>query len=152
MDILADGELDLSDSVLEQMDIVVASVHSHFNQEAPQMTDRLLRAIANPNTSLIGHPTGRQLLRREPYKFDYDKVFEAAAKTGVAMELSTRYQAPHITLVREAFAAGARFAVASDGHHAGAIGAIDYPRRLIVELEIPDDRFFLPERRLAVYV
>src|SRR5688572_4283273 len=56
VDILADGSLDLSDSVLEQMDVVIASVHSHFNQEAPQMTDRLLRAIENPNTSIVGHP------------------------------------------------------------------------------------------------
>src|SRR5215813_6870269 len=61
VDILAEGELDLSDSVLSQMDIVIASVHSHFNQESETMTDRLLRAIENPNTSLLGHPTGRQL-------------------------------------------------------------------------------------------
>ena len=67
VDILADGELDLSDSVLEQMDIVIASVHSHFNQEPAQMTDRLLRVIENPNTSLMGHPTGRMLLRRDGF-------------------------------------------------------------------------------------
>ena len=59
VDILPDGSLDLSDSVLEQMDIVIASVHSQFNQDRAAMTDRLLKAIANPNTSLIGHPTGR---------------------------------------------------------------------------------------------
>ena len=72
VDILADGTLDLSDSVLEQMDVVIASVHSHFQQEPAQMTDRLLRAISNPNTSIIGHPTGRVLLRREGYTFDMD--------------------------------------------------------------------------------
>ena len=65
VDILADGTLDLSDSVLEQMDVVVASVHSMFSQERQQMTDRLLRAISNPNVSFLGHPTGRLLLKRE---------------------------------------------------------------------------------------
>jgi DNA polymerase (family X) len=88
VDILADGSLDLSDSVLEQMDIVIASVHSHFNQDRDTMTERLLRAVANPNTSLIGHPTGRLLLRRDAYAFDLDAVLKAAARHKVAMELN----------------------------------------------------------------
>src|SRR5207302_11474536 len=79
VDILAEGELDLSDSVLEQMDLVIASVHSHFQQERAEMTDRLLRAISNKNVSLIGHPTGRILLRRDAYDFDMDAVLKAAA-------------------------------------------------------------------------
>src|SRR5947207_13266614 len=74
VDILADGSLDLSDSVLEQMDIVIASVHSHFDQTPLEMTDRLLKAVENPNTSVIGHPTGRILLRPAPYSFDIDPV------------------------------------------------------------------------------
>src|SRR3954471_10709830 len=67
VDILQDGELDLSDSVLEQMDIVIASIHSHFQQEPAKMTDRLLKAISNKNVTVIGHPTGRMLLRRDAY-------------------------------------------------------------------------------------
>ena len=78
VDILADGELDLSDSVLEQMDVVVASVHSAFNQEPQQMTDRLLRALNNKNVSILGHPTGRLLLRRDAYPFDMDAILKAA--------------------------------------------------------------------------
>jgi histidinol phosphatase-like PHP family hydrolase len=70
----------------------------------------------------------------------------------VALELSTRYRAPGIETIKEALAAGARFAVASDGHGPEAIGAIDYPRRLIAELHIPADRFFLPARRLPIQV
>src|SRR5271155_1911307 len=89
VDILADGALDLSDSVLEEMDLVIASVHSHFNQSAPEMTDRLLKAVANPNTSIIGHPTGRQLLRRDAYPFDVDAVMKAAAQHKVAMEMNS---------------------------------------------------------------
>jgi DNA polymerase (family X) len=88
VDILGDGSLDLSDSVLEEMDIVIASVHSHFNQTPAEMTDRLLKAVHNPNTSLLGHPTGRLLLRRDAYAFDIDAVMKAAAQKKVAMELN----------------------------------------------------------------
>jgi DNA polymerase (family 10) len=128
VDILADGELDLSDSVLEQMDIVIASVHSHFNQEPAQMTDRLLRVIANPNTSLMGHPTGRMLLRREGFTYDYDKVFAAAAKAGVAMEqnaypdrLDLRDQ--HLRMAK---AKGVKFIINTDAHHTSHMEKIRY--------------------------
>jgi DNA polymerase (family 10) len=128
VDILADGELDLSDSVLEQMDIVIASVHSHFNQEPAQMTDRLLRVIDNPNTSLMGHPTGRMLLRREGFTYDYDKVFAAAAKAGVAMEqnaypdrLDLRDQ--HLRMAK---AKGVKFIINTDAHHTSHMEKIRY--------------------------
>src|SRR5579884_2637821 len=128
VDILADGELDLSDSVLEQMDLVIASVHSHFNQEPAEMTDRLLRVIANPNTSFIGHPTGRMLLRREGYSFDYDKIFSAAAKAGVAMEhnaypdrLDLRDQ--HLRMAK---AKGVKFVINTDAHHTSHMEKIRY--------------------------
>jgi len=128
VDILADGELDLSDSVLEQMDLVIASVHSHFNQDSAQMTDRLLRAIANPNTSIIGHPTGRMLLRREGYSFDYDKVFAAAAARGVAMEHNSypdRLDLRDLHL-RMAKAKGVKFVVNTDSHHTSHLEKMRY--------------------------
>jgi DNA polymerase (family X) len=128
VDILAEGELDLSDSVLEQMDIVIASVHSHFQQDSAQMTDRLLRAIANPNTSLMGHPTGRMLLRREGFAFDCDQVFAAAAKAGVAMEhnaypdrLDLRDQ--HLRLAKTK---GVKFIINTDAHHTSHMEKIRY--------------------------
>src|SRR5437764_5648557 len=83
VDILADGDLDLSDSELEQMDIVIASVHSYFQQEPAKMTDRLLRVIGNKNVTLIGHPTGRILLRRDSYSYDMNAVLKAAAANKV---------------------------------------------------------------------
>ncbi|MEO7116815.1 MAG: PHP domain-containing protein, partial [Caldimonas sp.] len=86
VDILVDGALDLSDEVLAQMDVVVASVHSHFNQPAEQMTERILRAVENPFVRILGHPTGRLLLRREPYSFDLDSVLRRCAALGVAVE------------------------------------------------------------------
>jgi len=119
VDILAEGELDLSDSVLEQMDVVVASIHSHFAQERQQTTDRLLRAVANPNVSIIGHPTGRLLLRREGYSFDHEAVFIAAAKAGVAMEHNSypdRLDLSDLHL-RQAKSKGVKFVVNTDSHH-----------------------------------
>ena len=128
VDILAEGELDLSDSVLEQMDIVIASVHSHFAQEQQQMTDRLLRALSNPNVSIIGHPTGRMLLRREGYSFDVDQVFAAAARSGIAMEhnaypdrLDLRDQ--HL---RQAKAKGVKIVINTDAHHTAHLEKIRY--------------------------
>jgi DNA polymerase (family 10) len=128
VDILAEGELDLSDSVLEQMDLVIASVHSHFNQEPAQMTDRLVRAIENPHTSIIGHPTGRILLRREGYNFDCDKVFAAAAKAGVAMEHNAypdRLDLRDLHL-RMARAKGVKFVINTDAHHTSHLEKIRY--------------------------
>jgi DNA polymerase (family X) len=128
VDILAEGELDLSDSVLEQMDIVIASIHSHFNQDTQQVTDRLLRVIENPHTSVIGHPTGRMLLRREGYNFDCDKVFAAAAKAGVAMEHNAypdRLDLRDVHL-RMAKARGVKFVINTDAHHTSHMEKIRY--------------------------
>ena len=119
VDILADGALDLSDSVLEQMDIVIASVHSHFNQSPAEMTDRLLKAVQNPNTSLLGHPTGRLLLRREGYGFDLDAVMKLAAQKKVAMELNAYPDRldlcdRHLRLAKQH---GVKIVINTDSHH-----------------------------------
>ncbi|MGA9640761.1 MAG: DNA polymerase/3'-5' exonuclease PolX [Terriglobales bacterium] len=128
VDILADGTLDLSDSVLAEMDIVIASVHSHFNQDRATMTDRLLKAIANPNTSIIGHPTGRQLLRRDAYPFDIDAILESAAKHKVAMELNSypdRLDLCDVHL-RMAKQHGVKIVVNTDSHHTSHMEKIHY--------------------------
>jgi DNA polymerase (family 10) len=119
VDILADGSLDLSDSVLAQMDLVIASVHSHFNQPAEEMTARLLRAIDNPNVSLIGHPTGRILLRRESYPFDMEKVLRAAARQKVAMELNAYPDRLDLCdrHLRQASQLGVKIVINTDSHH-----------------------------------
>ncbi len=85
-DILADGAMDLEDSTLAAMDVVIASVHSHFAQPIEEMTERVLRALENPHTRILGHPTGRILLRREAFAIDLDKVLKRAAELGVAVE------------------------------------------------------------------
>ncbi len=86
VDILADGALDLDDSTLAQMDVVVASVHSHFAQPVDEMTARVLRAIENPHVRILGHPTGRKVLSREAYAINIDKVLKRASELGVAVE------------------------------------------------------------------
>jgi DNA polymerase (family 10) len=128
VDILADGSLDLSDSVLEQMDIVIASVHSHFNQDRDTMTARLLKTISNPNVSVIGHPTGRQLLRRDAYPFDLDAVLKSAAKHKVAMELNAypdRLDLCDVHL-RQAKQQGVKIIINTDSHHTSHLDKIRY--------------------------
>jgi len=88
VDIMGDGSLDYSNELLKQFDIVLASVHSRMNMPAEEMTTRLLRALENPYVRILGHPTGRQILRRDPFLFDIEKVFAAAKKLGVILELN----------------------------------------------------------------
>ena len=128
VDILADGTLDLSDSVLEQMDIVIASVHSHFNQTSAEMTERLLKTVQNPNVSLLGHPTGRMLLRRDAYAFDIDAVLKEAAKNKVAMELNAYpdrldLSDRHLRLAKQH---GVKIVINTDSHHTSHMDKIRF--------------------------
>jgi DNA polymerase (family X) len=128
VDILADGDLDLSDDVLAQMDVIIASVHSVFNQEPAKMTERLLKAIENPNTSIIGHPTGRLQLRRDAYQFNMDAILTAAAKHKVAMELNSypdRLDLNDVHL-RQAKQRGVKIVMNTDSHHTSHLEKIRY--------------------------
>ncbi len=128
VDILAEGDLDLSDDVLAQMDIVIASVHSVFNMEAPKMTERLIKAIENPNVSLIGHPTGRIQLRRDSYPFDMHAVLTAAAKHKVAMELNAYPDRLDLNdnNLRQAKQHGVKIVINTDSHHTSHMEKIRY--------------------------
>ena len=128
VDILADGSLDLSDSVLAEMDIVIASVHSHFNQDRAQMTSRFLKAIENPNVSLIGHPTGRILLRRDAYQLDMDAILKAAAQHKVAMELNSYPDRLDLNdfHLRLAKRYGVKIVINTDSHHTSHMEKIRY--------------------------
>jgi DNA polymerase (family 10) len=128
VDILPDGDLDLSNDVLAQMDIVIASVHSVFNQESAKMTDRLIKAIENPNTSLIGHPTGRIQLRRDSYPFDMHAVLTAAAKRKVAMELNAYPDRLDLndTNLRQAKQHGVKIVINTDAHHTSHMDKIRF--------------------------
>jgi DNA polymerase (family 10) len=128
VDILGEGDLDLSDEVLAQMDVVIASVHSQFGQDRNQMTERLLKAVENPSVSIVGHPTGRQLLRRDAYSFDMDAILKAAAKHKVAMELNSypeRLDLNDIHL-RQAKQHGVKIVINTDSHHTSHLEKIRY--------------------------
>ncbi|MFL6305440.1 MAG: DNA polymerase/3'-5' exonuclease PolX [Candidatus Sulfotelmatobacter sp.] len=128
VDILAEGDLDLSNDVLAQMDIVIASVHSVFNMESAKMTERLIKAIENPNTSLIGHPTGRIQLRRDSYPFDMHAVLTAAAKHKVAMELNAYPDRLDLNdnNLRQAKQHGVKIVINTDSHHTSHMEKIRY--------------------------
>ena len=88
VDILTDGTLDFDDSILKELDIVIASIHSGFKQDRQTLTKRIITACQNPYVDIIAHPTGRLLGRREPYDVDMDRVLEAAADTRQSWKLT----------------------------------------------------------------
>ena len=118
-DILRDGSMDIADDALAELDFVIGSVHGYMNLEAAEMTDRLLRAIDNPNVKAIGHPTGRVLLHREPFPFDFERVAEAAAASGVCLEINASPERLdlHANHIRIAKTRGVRFTISTDAHH-----------------------------------
>ena len=117
-DIRADGTLDLAEDCLAELDLVIASVHSAFGQDEAQMTDRILCAIESPVVDVIGHPTGRLLLRRDPYRLDIEQVLEAAAQTGVAMEINSQVHRLDLSDMhaRLARARGVKLVICTDAH------------------------------------
>ncbi|HHT9125244.1 MAG TPA: DNA polymerase/3'-5' exonuclease PolX [Candidatus Brocadiia bacterium] len=119
VDILSDGSLDMSDKVLSRLDIVVASVHSGFKQPKEKITKRILRAVENPYVTIIGHPTGRVITSREGYDVDLERVMDACAKTGTAMELNAYYDRLDLNDIncKMAKEAGVRIAISTDTHH-----------------------------------
>jgi DNA polymerase (family 10) len=128
VDILKEGVLDLDDEVLAQMDVVIASVHSHFDLSRDDMTARVLRAIENPNTRILGHPTGRLLLRREPFAMDMGAVLRRAAELGVAVEHNAAPERLDLNDrdLRLAKELGCKIVINSDSHDARNLGKMDY--------------------------
>jgi len=128
VDILKDGKLDYSDDILAQLDVVVCSIHSYMNLEPAEMTDRMLAAIENPYTQIIGHPTGRLLLRREAFPYDMEKVLAACAKHGVAMECNSypdRLDLNDVYL-RMCKERGVKVVISTDSHSTGNLQYIKY--------------------------
>jgi DNA polymerase (family 10) len=128
VDILADGALDLDDEVLAQMDVVIASVHSRFDQSREEMTARMLRAIENPCTRILGHPTGRLLLRREAYALDIGAVLRRAAELGVAVEHNASPERLDLSdrELRLAKEQGCRIVINTDAHNLRDLDKMTY--------------------------
>jgi DNA polymerase (family 10) len=128
VDILADGALDLDDEVLAQMDVVIASVHTRFEQSREEMTARVLKAIENPYVRILGHPTGRLLLRREPFALDMGAVLRRAAELGVAAEHNAAPERLDLNDrdLRLAKELGCKIVINSDSHDARNLGKMGY--------------------------
>ena len=128
VDILADGALDLDDEVLAQMEIVIASVHTRFEQSREEMTARVLRAIENPYVRILGHPTGRLLLRRDPVALDLGLVLRRASELRVAVEHNAAPERLDLNDrdLRLAKELGCRIVISSDSHDARNLGRMDY--------------------------
>jgi DNA polymerase (family X) len=128
VDILADGAIDMDDEVLAQLDIVIASIHTRFDQPREEMTARVIRAIENPYVRILGHPTGRLLLRREPFAIDLVAVFKRAAELGVAMEQNAAPERLDLDDhdLRLAKEMGCRIVMNSDSHDSRNLGRMIY--------------------------
>jgi len=125
VDILADGSLDLDDEILEELDVVVASIHSGLRQDGEQLTRRLVRAIEHPHVDIIGHPTGRILGERAAYDVDIDGVIEAAVRSRTALEINASPDRLDLkdTLAQRAAEAGVILVIDTDAHDTGELGA-----------------------------
>jgi len=127
-DILKDGAMDLANDALAELDLVIGSVHSHMNLDAAEMTDRLLRALECPSLRVLGHPTGRLLLQRDPFQFDFERIVNEAVRRGVWLEINASPERLdlHGALIRTAKSKGARFTIATDAHHPKHLASMRY--------------------------
>jgi DNA polymerase IV (family X) len=128
VDILADGTLDLADEVLAQMQVVIASIHTRFEQGREEMTERVLKAIENPNVHVLGHPTGRLLLRREPFAIDIGRVLRRCAELGVAAEHNAAPERLDLNDrdLRLAKELGCKIVINTDSHDTRTLGRMQY--------------------------
>jgi len=152
-DIRRDGSMDLEDDALGELDLVIGSVHSYMNLESAEMTDRLLRALECPHLRILGHPTGRILLHRDPFPFDFDVVAAEAARRHVYLEINSSPERLDLnsTLIRAAKAKGCKFAISTDAHHPKHLANIAYGVRMARRgwLEAADILNTLPAAKFA---
>lgn len=127
-DILADGSLDYDDDLLATFDYVVASVHSHFKQSREEITARIIKAIRNPYTTMLGHATGRLLLKREGYPVDLEAVLQAAAESGTMVEINAHPARLDLDWIhcKRAKALGVKIVINPDAHGTGELGLYRY--------------------------
>jgi DNA polymerase (family 10) len=118
-DIRRDGTMDLADDALAELDLVIGSVHSYMNLDGAEMTDRILRALECPHVRVLGHLTGRVLMSRDPYPFDFDRVAAVAARRDVWLEINASPERLDLfdSLLRNAKSKGCRFVISTDAHH-----------------------------------
>jgi DNA polymerase (family X) len=162
-DILADGSLDYPEDVMDRFDFVVASVHSRFRMDPGEQTERILRAVAHPCTTILGHMTGRPLLRRPGYEVDVERVLKACAKHGVAVEINANPWRLDVDWRwhGRALELGCMMSINPDAHSTAEIGLIHWgvvmarkggvPKERVLNcLELPAFADFLTRRRRKI--
>src|SRR2546425_11407072 len=142
VDILEDGSLDLPDAVLEILDVVIASPHVKLRQEPAAMTERMMRAVSHPHVDVIGHPTGRRPGSREGASYDFELVFQEAAKRGVALEIDCDPARMDLSpeMARLAYESGCSFAIDADAHAPAEFAYVPMALWMARRAGIPRDR------------
>jgi DNA polymerase (family 10) len=161
-DILPDGSLDYEEAILKGFDFVIASVHSHFNMSQEEMTQRVIKATRNPHTTILGHPTGRLLLAREPYAIDMMRIIDEASQSGVAIELNAHPYRLDIDwrLCKYAKEKGVKIAINPDAHEEEGLKDTYYgvgigrkgwlePRDLLNTMDLEEMKGFLKRRSFS---
>jgi DNA polymerase (family 10) len=126
--ILNDGSLDIKDEVLKKLDFVIAGIHSNFKMPKERMTERIIRAMRNPNVDIISHPTGRILKRRDEYQIDFDKILRVAKETGTILEINSFPERLDLSdqNIRRAKEAGVKMVINTDSHHKDQLRFIEF--------------------------
>jgi len=126
--ILNDGSLDIKAEALKKLDYVIAGIHSNFKMPKEKMTERIIRAIKNPNVDIISHPTGRILKRRDEYLIDFDKILRAAKEFGVILEINSYPERLDLNdqNIRRAKEAGVKMVINTDSHHKDQLRFIEF--------------------------
>ncbi len=117
--ILNDGSIDINDETLKKLDFVIAGIHSSFKMPREKMTERIIKAMKNPNVDIISHPTGRILKRRDEYQIDFDKILRVAKETGTILEISAWPERLDLNdqNIRRAKEVGVKMIINTDSHH-----------------------------------
>ena len=126
--ILTDGSIDIKDEALKKLDYVIAGIHSSFKIEREKMTERIIKAIKNPNINIISHPTGRILKRRDEYQIDFDKILRAAKEYNVILEINSHPERLDLNAqnIRRAKEAGVKMVINTDSHHKDQLNLIEF--------------------------
>ena len=126
--ILSDGLIDIKDEALKKLDFVIAGIHSNFKMEKSKMTERIIRAMKNPNVDIISHPTGRILKRRDEYQIDFDKILRVAKETGTILEINSFPERLDLNAenIRRAKEAGVKMVINTDSHHKDQLRFIEF--------------------------
>ena len=126
--ILNDGSIDIKDEALKKFDFVIAGIHSNFKMPKEKMTERIIKAMKNPNVDIVSHPTGRILKRRDEYQIDFDKILRVAKETGTILEINSFPERLDLNAenIRQAKEAGVKMVINTDSHHKDQLRFIEF--------------------------